>query len=243
MGSDPRNDVVSLSGSPVWHHGEPAPFQPAQGEMCLQQIGDHIARHLGKVESVFHEVVSDTVHVDVHFVEASDAFPFRRLVTSGMSDLPMTTPEGADVPRHAELMVTLPADWKLDMASFEDEAWYWPVRLLKTLARLPHKHATWLGFGHTVPNGDPPQPYAANTRLCGAIVVPPLSAPEDFHTLEIDAGKTIAFYSVVPIHAAEMELKLRKGSDALFDRFDAKGIADIVDPRRPDVAKRRFWPF
>src|SRR5690606_27736593 len=84
-----------------------------------------------------------------------------RLVTSGMSDLPMSVPEDAGCPGFAELMVTLPAGWKLDQASFQDENWYWPVRLLKSLARLPHKHATWLGFGHTVPNGHPAGPYQA----------------------------------------------------------------------------------
>lgn len=235
--------LVSLSGSPVWVHDEPAPFQAPQGEMCLEEISAHIEKYLGPVETVFHEVVSDTVHIDVHFVMPTSESDCVRLVTSGMSDLPMTVPEQSSAPRYAEVMMTLPAGWKLDSESFKNEEWYWPVRLLKSLARLPHKYATWLGVGHTMPNGDPAEPYASNTKLCGAIIVPPLTAPDAFDTLAINEDKVISFYSVIPIYQAEMDLKLRKGSDELFRRFSAKGISDFVDINRPDVARKRFGLF
>lgn len=91
-------------------------------------------------------MASDTVHIDVHFVKPSAEFPFIRLVTSGMSDLPMTTPPEVAVPRYIELMMTLPADWKLDQSALEDENWYWPIGFLKYFARLPHKYQTWLGW-------------------------------------------------------------------------------------------------
>jgi hypothetical protein len=232
---------ISPSGNPIYRHGEPAPWTAPQGEEFIQQISDHIERHLGPIETVFHELVSDTVHIDVHFVKPTAAFPYVRLVTSGMSDLPMTTPESADLPRYAELMITLPPDWKTDQASFEDESWYWPIRLIKSLARLPHKHRTWLGFGHTVPNGAPAEPYAPNTGLSGAIVLPSVSVPADFHTLDIPGVKTVTFYSVVPLYASEMAFKLSHGVDKLLDRFDRKGLKDIVDVKRADVTAKRFW--
>ncbi|WP_374583028.1 suppressor of fused domain protein [Pseudoduganella sp.] len=234
-------DVVSLAGQPIYRHGAPSEWQAPQGEDCCEQISDHIEQYLGRAETVFHEIFSDTVHIDVFWVKPSEDFPFHRLVTSGMSDLPMRTPEGA--PRFAELMMTLPADWQVDQASFEDEAWYWPVRLLKMLARLPHKHDTWLGFGHTVPNGDPPEPYAANTALCGAIILPSISAPQAFHRLPIDSGKEITFYAVVPLFENEMNLKLRKGVDELLSLFDKRKVSDIVDLARADVSKKRFGIF
>lgn len=240
---DEEPKVVSLSGAPIYHHGLESDWQVAQGEMCLEQISDHIERHLGKVEIVFHELVSDTVHIDVHFVKPSPDQPFCRLVTSGMSDLPMAVPDDSEAPRYAELIVTLPADWHLDQQSFESEEWYWPIRLIKQLARLPHKHHTWLGFGHTIPNCDPAEPYATNTKLCGAIILAPASVPEDFGTLQIDETKTITFYAVVPLFQEEMDLKLRSGSDKLLDLFDSKGINDIMDPGRVNVARKRFGFF
>jgi len=243
MGTDPKNKLVSMSGDPIWVHDEPTPFQAPQGEMCLEEISAHIQQHLGPVETVFHELVSDTVHIDVHIVLPTADSPCVRLVTSGMSDLPMTVPERLNALRHAELMMTLPADWKLDQESFKSEEWYWPVRLLKSLARLPHKYTTWLGPGHTVPNDDPARPSATNTQLCGAIIVSPLTAPEAFNTLTIDPEKVISFYSVVPLYQAEMDLKLRKGAGELFDKLSAKRVTDFVDIRRPDVAKKRFGLF
>jgi hypothetical protein len=152
----------------------------------------------------------------------------------------MATPEDPDVPKFVELMMTLPADWHLDQKSFEEDAWYWPVRLLKGLARLPHKHHTWLGWGHTVPNGDPPEPYAPGTRLCGAIVLPSVSAPQEFHSLTIPGHKEITFYSVVPLYEAEMNLKLRAGSAELLQKLDKHNISDIVDIARKDVARKAF---
>lgn len=66
----------------------------------------------------------------------------------------MTVPD-PEVPRYAELVISLPPFWPLDEQSWRDERHYWPVRLLKTLGRLPHEYDTWLGVGHTIPNGDP----------------------------------------------------------------------------------------
>ena len=109
--SNPFDDV-SPGGSPILVHSRQKDFTPPQGEEHIEAIGAHIERHLGPVSGVFHEIISDLVHIDVHVVPANEQFPYLRLVTSGMSDLPMTVPAevDADVPRYMELMVTLPAD-------------------------------------------------------------------------------------------------------------------------------------
>jgi hypothetical protein len=232
--------LTSMSGSPIYRHGAPAAWEPPRGEEFIEEISAHVERHLGPVASVFHEIASDTVHVDVHSVKPTRDVPFVRLVTSGMSDLPMETPQSPDIPRFVELLMTLPADWRLDPASFDDERWYWPIRLLKSLARLPHKHRTWLGWGHTVPNGDPPEPYASDTKLCAAMLMPPVTVPEPFHELEISGRKRITFYAVVPLYEAEMNLKLRLGSGELAARFDKHGVTDLVCTTRKDVARKRF---
>jgi hypothetical protein len=241
-GRKPENaaEVFSLSGSPIHRHGEATPWATPPGEEFIQEISAHIETHLGPIDTVYHEIVSDTVHVDVHIVKPTEDSRFTRLVTSGMSDLPMRIPDGSDVPKYAELLITLPADWRTDQASFADESWYWPVGLIKSLARLPHKHETWLGFGHSIPNGDPAQPYAPNTELCGAIVLPSVTVPSGFHVLEIPGVKSVTFYSFVPLYAREMELKLRLGTDKLLDRFDRKDVSDVVDIKRPDVTVKRF---
>ncbi|HEL2958792.1 TPA: suppressor of fused domain protein [Stenotrophomonas maltophilia] len=238
-------DDVSPGGSPIMVHSREKDFTPPQGEEHIEAIGAHIERHLGPVSGVFHEIISDLVHIDVHVVPATEQFPYLRLVTSGMSDLPMTVPDevDADVPRYMELMVTLPADWPISQDAFEDERNYWPVRLLKGLARLPHEYDTWLGFGHTIPNGHPSEPYAPGVGFDGAIVLPPVTTPEDFAELALEDGKVISFMTIIPLYPEEMDLKLKKGAEALLDRFDAKNIQDVIEPGRVNVARKRFGLF
>jgi hypothetical protein len=239
-----KENLVSLSGSPIFRYtdGEKE-WEAPQGEECIEEISEHIERHIGKIDSVFHEVLSDTVHIDVHHVLPTSERPFHTLLTSGMSDLPMNVPGDADVPKYMELMATLPENWEIGDAQFQNENWYWPVRLMKYLARFPHKYDTWLGWGHTIPNGDPAEAFAENCDFTGVIILPSVNVPEEFYTLTIDAEKQIEFFSMVPLYQEEMDLKLRKGTDALLEKFDKQGVTDIVDLNRKNVAKKRFGLF
>jgi len=238
MATRRKGKVVSLSGDPVKHYAEaPRSFAPPPAELGTDTIVRHIERHLGPVESVFHELISDAVHLDVHWVKPAPARPFHLLVTSGMSDRPMNVPASVAAPRHVELVATLPARWVLDAEAFANENWYWPVRQLKTLARFPHKYDTWLGEGHTVTNDDPPQPLAPGTRLCGAILLRPQHVPDAFQELHLGDGRSIRFLAVVPVYDEEMTLKTRSGTDALLERFRKAGITDVVEPVRPNVGR------
>ena len=238
MATKKRGKVVSLSGAPVEHHREgPRSFLPPPAELGTDTVVRHIERHLGPIESVFHELVSDAVHLDVHWVKPTPARPFHRLVTSGMSDRPMKVPPNLDAPRHIELVVTLPERWDIGAHAFQNENWYWPLRLLKTLARFPHKYDTWIGEGHTVTNDDPPQPFAAGTRLCGTILLALQHVPEAFRELRLPDGRTIRFLAVVPVHDAEMTLKTRSGTEALLERLRKAGVTDAIEPARPSVVR------
>ena len=167
-------ELVSLSGSPIYRHEAPEPgfHPPTDAARFLDEISDHLEQHLGPIEAVFHEIISEFAHIDVHWIPPNPKRPCHTLVSSGMSDAEMTLPDGVEVTPFAELFITLPPTWSISEEAFRDEANYWPLRLLKTLARLPATYNTWLGFGHTVPNGDPAEPYDDSTELCGAIVLP-----------------------------------------------------------------------
>lgn len=202
-----------------------------------ERITAHIERHLGPVVKVFRETSADTLG-NVHHVAPSATRPVHTLITSGMSDLPMPVPEDVESPRYLELMMTLPESWKLDDESLQNPQWHWPLRQLRYLALYPRRVSTWLGWGHVVPHGDPPEPLAPNTKLCGAIIVPSLLVPVDFY--ELKAGtQTIVFYSVVPLYREEMEMKARDGMERLLEKMVDCGITDLVDPGRRNVAARK----
>jgi hypothetical protein len=210
----------------------------------LPAISKHIERHVGPIKSVFHEVASKDVHIDIHHVPPSATRPFHTLVTSGMSDEPMNAPPGAEECRLAELMLTLPAERGPAVQEFDEASPYWPVRLLRDLGRFPHSYGTWLWFGHTVPNGDPPRPYDRSTKLCGSILLPSPSVPPDFWSLLTPDGFRIGFFAVVPLYAEELDFKLRAGVDSLGARLNEHGISDVVDPQRSNVCggRRRRSP-
>ncbi len=237
----PPAEEYSESGSPVYRHApRRKEFQLAAGDStAIEAITKHIEAHVGKIETVFHELVSDLVHVDVHYVEPTDGKPYHTLITSGMSDLPMTVPEGAEDFRHAELVISLPPSWPLTQKAFEDERNYWPIRWLKILARLPHEYNTWLGYGHTVPNGDAPQPFAPNTKLCCSLLLLPVLVPDDFLELTLSDDKTIRFYSLVPLYEEEVDFKLKQGADALVERFEEAEVSELLDIKRKNACKGR----
>ncbi|MCA8922679.1 MAG: suppressor of fused domain protein [Planctomycetes bacterium] len=228
---------VSPGGSRIYRHQRRVPFAPTAGSADnVEAITAHIEATVGPIAHVLHEVVSDLVHVDLHVVEPSEARPYLLLVTSGMSEVPMRVPPEVDPSGlgYAELAIQLPSDWPMEASLWRDEANFWPLRWLKILARLPHAYDTWLGVGHTIPNGDPPRPFAPTTAQCGVILVRAGLIAEDFVELEHE-GKRIEFFQLVPLHADEMDFKLEHGADALFARFAERELSLIVDPQRPSV--------
>jgi hypothetical protein len=60
----------SESGNPIYRYDnvKPKEFTPAFGEEeSIDAILTHIEQNIGEIESVFHEVVSDLVHIDVYW--------------------------------------------------------------------------------------------------------------------------------------------------------------------------------
>jgi hypothetical protein len=228
----------SASGSPIYRHKAKTHDwrAPENVGVHLEAIEAHLEKHIGKVESVYHEIVSDFVHLDIMFLPANSKKRHHTLVTSGVSDRAMRIPQGREDFSRAELIVNLPPGWPLDEKSFKQEANYWPIRWLKQIGRLPHDYDTWIGWGHTIPNGDPPEPIA-NTRFTGAMLLPPYWLGMDFFKLETGTGEKIWFYNMVPLYQEEMDLKLAKGVKAIEDLFDKNGIGSIVDVARKNVAK------
>jgi Suppressor of fused protein (SUFU) len=237
----------SESGAPIYRHESPKrDFEFAVGDSeNIDRITNHIEAHIGPVATVFHEIISDLMHIDIHIVEPSPERNCYTLVTSGMSDRAMNAPEEYAEFRFSELLISLPPDWPMNQESWNDEANYWPIRMLKFLARFPHEYQTWLWALHTIPNGNPPEPFACNTQMTGVLLLPPITLPEEFQELVIDSQKTIYFHSVVPLHSDEMELKLKKGAEALFDGFEKQGVSELLNPMRASVVtkKRSWFPF
>jgi hypothetical protein len=238
----------SESGEPVFRYidKQEKEFQPAIGDgESIEAISNHIEKTIGPIEMVFHELVSDQVHIDVHWVKSTPERPFHVMVTSGMSNRSMNVPAEVDASRHLELCVLLSDVWQIEAKkysrmedAFSDENIYWPIRWLKTVARFPHSYNTWVGWGHTIPNGEEAAPFAESTKLGCVMLLPSLNLSKEFYELKTDA-KTINFLCLYPLYKEEMDFKLKYGADKLLDKFEKVGVSDIIDPKRKNSCEKK----
>ena len=200
-----------------------------------EAIEGHIQQYFGDFENVFHELASPDIHVDICVVPPSEERDYYTLVTMGMGAHRMNVPaELAEYKlERAELAISLPKDWKLKQEDMKAERWYWPIRLLKALARLPIASDTWLGFGHTM---DHEEPFTEDTELCAAILTGPQGTEEGSEVCVLPGGEEVNFYQVIPLYRDELEYKLAHDADALLDKMN--GISFVVEPDRQDAITR-----
>ena len=216
--------------------GDDAPLPP-EGD-AHAAIAAHFTRLFGAPAYELHDLASPNVHVHIHVVAPSPAHRAWTLYTTGMSDAPMLLPSGIDAAARAEVMIRLPPSWPAGRGALDVGRGSWPLRWLKQLARLPQDFDTWLGPGHTVPNGEPAAPLGPGTKQCCVLVTEPASLPPEARVMRLGSGEVIAIFALVPIYEDEMDLKLREGAAALAARLAAAGVGDVVDPTRRSVAGR-----
>jgi hypothetical protein len=208
-------------------------IEPSESEGYRDAIHAHLEAHIGPVHRVFHELISEIVHIDIVWIPPTPDRPYHVLATTGVSDQPMTVPAGRERWRRAELLMVLPPDWP--MTAWDNDSNYWPIRWLKIVGRLPHQNQTWIGWGHTIPHQHPPQPIA-DTAFTSVLLLPPYGFPSEFFQLTAPDGEPISFYQVVPLYPEELDLVLSQGTDALEQRFEDQDIDFILDVDRTNVA-------
>jgi len=182
-----------------------------------------IESRFGKISQVLREVVSRDIRVDLCVIAPGPDRAYQTVVTRGMGAREMRVP--GDLREQgltrAELVLMLPEDWELRS---RDECWYWPLRWLKLLARLPAEEDSWLGWGHTVPAGEP---FAENTDFNALLLLDAFS-PGQEPFFPLPGGETLRLYQLFPLYGQELQFKLQHGAQALIDRMTAKGALSPV---------------
>ena len=197
----------------------------------LDVVESHIEKHFGAYANVFHEIVSPDIHLDICIVDPTEERNYYMLVTLGMGAHRMNVPEELAEYKleRAELMIALPPDWKIHE---NDEEHYWPIRLLKSLARLPIEDSTWLGWGHTISNR---APYAENTKLTAALLVSPQRCGQDGDVCVLPGGDEVNFYQIIPLYRDELNYKCDRSAKELLNIFRERHISFVIDPERRSV--------
>lgn len=203
-------------------------------EREIDILEEHISKYFGEYNNVIHEIVSPDIHVDICIIEPTEERNYYTLVTMGMGAHRMNVPKELRKEKldRAEIVVTLPRDWEIRN---NDEKWYWPLRWLKIMARLPGEQNTWLGWGHTVPNGEP---FAENTEFSGVMLTMPYFFGDEAATCIMPDGSKINFYQIMPLYENEMNYKRSNGAEALEQLFP-DDYDMVLDINRPNVTSTK----
>lgn len=196
-------------------------------------IAAHIEKYLDAPAAVWDE---DGLAIFV--VAPTGERPFLSLITAGLSDAPMDAPK--DQWKLAELCFLLPASWPLERDDW-GESHEWTLLWLKYLAQMPRESGGWLGYGHTIPNGEPPQPLDATTEAVSVMLIPPVSLPERFARLRVgnSDAEIINFWALVPLMADELRMKMQSKTPMLLEKMEKAKLSDILEPGRRSVLASR----
>ena len=204
----------------------------------LDIIENHISQHFGSFDSVFHEIYSPDIHLDVVRINPTPELPHYTFITMGAGAYRMNLPEGVSLPSRAEYLITLPPDW--DVENMDDNRNYWPLGFLKTIARIPIKFDTFLAYGHTASSDADNSSFADNTKLCSIALAYPEQFDVDCLTVNFPSGGGIVFYQMVPLYADELVFKQEcEGGMKEFESYLGKVIANPLDINRPSCVPQK----
>ncbi|MDR2752910.1 MAG: DUF2185 domain-containing protein [Oscillospiraceae bacterium] len=191
--------------------------QCAYTEEELAAITRAMEARFGRVNRVIQDFAPHGTRVEL-CVMATEGAAYQVVATRGMGARAMRAPAGA--PNRAELACYLPREWDLESCA---ERWYWPLRWLKLLARVPEDEDSWLGWGHTIAAG---APLAENTALCALLLL-------DCDAVDPIENSRVRFYRMVPLFEEELEFVLAQGAQAFLEQFGAR-LPLAVQPTRPN---------
>ena len=74
------------------------------------------------------------------------------------------------------------------------------------------------------------------------MLAPPLTWGEEFNTLHLSDGKTLSFWLMQTLYQDEIDFKLKRGGDAIFEALDEHKVGDVLQIDRPSVVpQRKRW--
>ncbi|MEM7475481.1 MAG: suppressor of fused domain protein [Planctomycetota bacterium] len=161
-------------------------------------------------------IMDGELRVDIHIFDEGTELA---LCTGGMSDNPLPVEPGHEEVRWPEIVLRLPRSWPVGQDAYSDIEKSWPFQWLRQLAMEPHLEQIELSRLIFWPNGSPPQPFAANTKMCYWMLIASIEEP-----IYISDEKFIGIYTAVPLYKEEYELVQANGLGALGSKFDENGI-------------------
>ena len=197
-----------------------------------KKIESFIEKEYGHFDEVIHEIVSPDIHLDIAIVPPTDEQPYYKLVTMGAGAYKMNVPKELKSYKleYAEYVIFLPKEW--DIKSDEEE-YYWAIRELKKIARLPIYTDSWLAYGHTVTANEDFSPVAANTGFNSFVLINSINKNNEIvNPLKTGLFKQINFYQIIPLYKEEVDYKIENSLEELMDKFSDEDLDPVVNINR-----------
>lgn len=199
------------------------------------KIIDFYEKNFGTINDTINEIIpGSNVSVHVHIIPPSANKDYFTLVTTGMSDEPMDYSNAEKEFKYAELFIKLPSTWVMKKEKMKEKDFYWPIEWLRKVAHIPHMYNGWIEEGVIIPNGEPPQPFAPNTKLSCVMICRPFES--EFEVISSEEKK-IKVFTLIPIFEEERNIALQKGYDYLLKSMKEIGISDVLDVHRINLGK------
>ena len=222
-----------------------------KGDLALiEAVVEHWEQYLGPCVMVYDEIVSEFVHIDVYEFGPDPSTGVTTFVTSGMAEKPMNVPGTMRNPenfRYAELILQVSPSW---MQTIGGAPFFrtWPIRELKTFARMPHKYESWAWAGHTMAT-NPPTPFSPETQLCASVLWPSYLMDPSAARMTMPDGRQIEFLTLGFLYAEELAYKKKHQQDGFEEYIDTCDVNFeeflILTPNRPNVCapqpKKPWW--
>ncbi len=170
---------------------------------------------------ILHSTDHKVPHVDLYVFPPAEQRDFVVVLTGGMSDLPMTVPDGSAAQAHIELLMGI------------GQHAHWATNLLKLVAEYPFEQGTFYDVHHTVPFGGE---LGDGSSLSAFLFVQPRFLPAGLVPFQY-GSKRIGFLQAVPITTAEHRFAVDEGSDKLEALLERHGYLVSRDPNRQSVVQ------
>lgn len=177
--------------------------------------------------------------IDVNIMYPTDDEPYYVLYTQGMSSEDMILPEAVEKEypefKRAELFMMLPADWDIDnmTSTYPKHETYWPMQLLRMVARYHYEFFTWVAPGYTVEYSS----FASNTKLSAAMLV---SLGDDIAIIKTKDNKQISLYLVLPIYKEEAKYKVEHGYDEFIEKYTKEFSSNTAEGWVVDINRKNL---
>lgn len=187
------------------------PTRELYTDATRQILMHHIVKYFGEPDMILSESVSPDICVEIAVIEPTPDQNFYTLVTMGMGAHKMSIPEQLQEQHleRAELVILLDPDWVIP---HKDEKYYWPLRLLKTLARQPiNDPDLFITYGYSWCNN---KPFASDTELCAVTINTLFKAFDpEAQTCHLPDGNEINYLFVWPLYQNEFEYLQEHGRE------------------------------